>query len=360
MKEIKVVTGAGHGDEGKGLVSYALAHEAVNKGNKVLTVFANGTTQRCHTINDVKLHCIGAGDLVGGSTYYWPSFVIDPIALWITESKVIYHPNCRIITPWDVMENRRKEIARGEARHGSCGFGLFETVKRHLTIALNAKDLSWPWTLYEKLNSIKNHYAMEADEDEVYNIHNFHLAVDWMMKNCKCATLAEIENDFETVIFENGQGLRLDQMRINETHHLTPSSTGSFNIADWVNRANVETKDVYYVSRTYLTRHGAGELPTECRREDINPDIVDKTNMHNEWQGRLRFGWLDMDTMENDIVKDFARYSGATSNLVYTQLNYTSGQLAIGEGKYLDIAKPAFINGNVFGSETKDSMFKMI
>lgn len=258
------------------------------------------------------------------------------------------------------MENRRKEVARGEARHGSCGFGLFETVKRHLTIALNAKDLSWPWTLYEKLNSIKNHYTMEADEDEVYNIHNFHLAVDWMMKNCKCATLAEIENDFETVIFENGQGLRLDQMRINETHHLTPSSTGSFNIADWINHANVETKDVYYVSRTYLTRHGAGELPTECRREDINPDIVDKTNMPNEWQGSLRFGWLDMATMENDIVKDFARYSGATSNLVYTQLNYTSGQLAIGKGKYLDIAKPAFISGNVFGSETKDSMFKMI
>ena len=82
--------------------------------------------------------------------------------------------------------------------------------------------------------------------------------------------------------------------------------------------------------------------------------------MPNEWQGSLRFGWLDMDTMENDIVKDFARYSGATSNLVYTQLNYTSGQLAIGEGKYLDIAKPAFISGNVFGSETKDSMFKMI
>jgi len=152
----------------------------------------------------------------------------------------------------------------------------------------------------------------------------------------------------------------LDQSRINETHHLTPSSVGSFNIASWINSANVEKKDVYYVSRTYLTRHGAGELPTECRREDINPNIVDKTNMPNEWQGSLRFGWLDMDTMEKDIVKDFARYNGATSNLVYTQLNYTGGQLAIGEGKYLEIVKPTFINGNVFGSETKDSMFKMI
>ena len=81
MKEIKVVTGAGYGDEGKGLVSYALAHEAVNKGNKVLTVFANGTIQRAHTVNDRILHCIGAGDLVGGSTYYWPSFVIYPFNL---------------------------------------------------------------------------------------------------------------------------------------------------------------------------------------------------------------------------------------------------------------------------------------
>lgn len=354
MKEIKVVCGCNYGDEGKGLVSYALAHEAVNKGNKVLTVFANGTIQRAHTVNDRILHCIGAGDLVGGSTYYWPSFVIDPIALWITESKVIYHPNCRVITPWDVMENRRKEVARGEARHGSCGFGLFETVKRHLTIALNAKDLSWPWTLYEKLNSIKNHYAMEADEDEVYNIHNFHLAVDWMMKNCKCATLAEIENDFETIIFENGQGLLLSQTNVGEFPYLTPSSTGANNICEWVNSQKI-TPEIYYVSRTYLTRHGAGKLETECKKEDINKDIIDLTNQPNPWQGSLRFGYLDIEKMFKHINDDKLMYNNAIVNMVYTQMNYTKGKLCIGKNKLEEIKKPDFIS-NIYVSDTKDSM----
>ena len=354
MKEIKVVCGANFGDEGKGLVSYALAHEAVNKGNKVLTVFANGTIQRAHTVNDRILHCIGAGDLVGGSTYYWPSFVIDPIALWITESKVIYNPMCRIITPWDVMANRKKETARGEARHGSCGFGLFETVKRHTTISLCAKHLDKPWTLYEKLNKIKEHYAMEADEDEVYNIHNFHLAVDWIMKNCKCATLAEIENDFETIIFENGQGLLLSQTNVGEFPHLTPSSTGANNICEWVNSQKI-TPEIYYVSRTYLTRHGAGKLETECKKEDINKDIIDLTNQPNPWQGSLRFGYLDIEKMFKHINDDKLMYNNAIVNMVYTQMNYTKGKLCIGKNKLEEIKKPNFIS-NIYVSDTKDSM----
>ena len=57
--EVKVVTGANYGDEGKGMVSYALANEAVQKNKKVLTVFYNGGIQRAHTANDQILHCIG-------------------------------------------------------------------------------------------------------------------------------------------------------------------------------------------------------------------------------------------------------------------------------------------------------------
>lgn len=57
-----------------------------------------------------------------------------------------------------------------------------------------------------------------------------------------------------------------------------------------------------YVSRTYVTRHGAGELAGECGRHELNPGIVDVTNTYNPFQGSLRYGHMGMQKLAERIA----------------------------------------------------------
>ena len=358
--EIKVVTGANLGDEGKGLVSYCLANEAVNKGHKVLTVLFNGGAQRGHSAGGKIFHCTGTGALVGSDTFYHERFVLDPMTLWITGERAIIDPACRVILPCDILINRAKEISRGENRHGSCGMGLFEAVKRSKIEedTVYAGELMFPYRLYKKVKRIMEKYTYMnkyiQQPDDLYNLDNWMRAVDYVVKNCEFGSIMSILPRYDEVIFEGGQGLLLDQSHIKETVHLTPSSVGSYNIANMINFLGVPT-DIYYVSRTYMTRHGAGEMEAECKREEINPDIVDKTNMPNPWQGDLRFGYINQDTLAERVKKDFAAYSNANAHMVFTQLNYTNGMVATGTNVREHIKRPDFVK-SIIGSDREDFM----
>jgi len=357
--KIQAVIGANYGDEGKGLVSGCLAREAYNKHEKTLTVFYNGTTQRAHTFEGEIHRAMAAGTKYGSDTFYHRQFVIDPISLWVLQAKPIIHPCCRVIIPSDVMINRKKESKRGKERHGSCGFGLFEAVLRSLEpiYCVFAKDLKEPYTLYQMLKEIEK--AFPTEYDDLYNIDNFMKASAYVANNCRICELKDIVDDYDTIIYEGGQGLMLDQTNMECFPHLTPSSTGCRNIADEAHILNLDNIELYYVSRSYLTRHGAGPMIGECEKNEINPGIVDKTNEENEWQGALRFGKLDLDNMANKILKDTRclRNRFLTINMVYTQLNYTGGKLETTNGR--EDVRTAFHADHIYVSDQRDRMEKL-
>lgn len=355
---VKVVTGANLGDEGKGMVAYSLAKEAISRNEKVLSILYNGGVQRAHTANGQVVHCTGTGDLAGGTTYYDEHFIVDPIALWLTETKVYIHPNCRIVLPCDVIRNRKKEIARGLDKHGSCGMGIFECVKRNKCTRwkLCADDLSDYFALYGKVEEMRKTFAYNLNDD-VYNTDNFMRAADYVVRNCPMIDLHEIAFDYDTLIFEGGQGLLLDQTNLGDFPHLTPSSVGSHNIHSTINNLNAESTDIFYVSRSYMTRHGAGPMDAECEKEDINPTIVDSTNIRNDWQDNLRFGYIDTDKLYRRVKGDFTRYDNATLNMVFTQLNYTNGRIATGKDKFDEIIVPDFVDG-LYLSDQRDIINK--
>lgn len=355
---IKVVTGANAGDEGKGMVAFSLAKEAISRNEKVLSVLYNGGVQRGHTANGQVVHCSGTGDLAGGTTYYDEHFVVDPIALWLTGTKVFIHPMCRIVLPCDVIRNREKETLRGLNKHGSCGMGIFECVKRnkYSRWKLSANDLNDYFTLYRKVEEMRKTFARDLSDD-VYNTDNFMRAVDYVVQNCPMVELHQIVFGYDTLIFEGGQGLLLDQTNIGDFPHLTPSSVGSYNIHDTINNLGAESTDIFYVSRSYMTRHGVGPMDAECKREDINADIADTTNIRNDWQDDLRFGYIDTDKLYRRVKGDFARYNDAKLNMVFTQLNYTDGRIATGKDKFEEIVLPDFIDG-LYLSDQKDVINK--
>jgi len=341
--EVKVVIGANAGDEGKGLVSGSLARQAMQEQKKTLTVFYNGTIQRAHSFGDKLYHCVGAGIEFGSDTYYHPMFVIDPIALWLTQTRVYIDPMCRIILPCDVLANRKLETSRGDKRHGSCGMGLFAAVTRSKKpgFCVTAYELPNFHMLDTHLKMIGKHYPI--DYDKVYNLDNFMRAAAYIADNCPIITFTDLLNKehYDTIIYEGGQGLLLDQANRDDFPHLTPSSVGMYNIYNDIAQLNC-VPELFYVSRTYMTRHGAGPMEAECAKEDINPDIIDKVNQPNEWQGSLRFGYINPETMYARIQKDAANYSGqANINLVYTQLNYTNNKIATIDGQK-EIVKPNF------------------
>ena len=356
---VKVVTGANLGDEGKGMVAFSLAKEAISRNEKVLSILYNGGVQRAHTANGQVVHCTGTGDLAGGTTYYDEHFVVDPIALWLTEIKVYIHPKCRVVLPCDVVRNREKEISRGLLKHGSCGMGIFECVKRNKYehLKLCAEDLKDYFSLYRKVEHLKEVLACGIDDD-VYNTDNFMRAADYMVRNCPMVELSQIVSDYDTLIFEGGQGLLLDQANMGDFPHLTPSSVGSYNIHDTISALDAESTEVFYVSRSYMTRHGAGPIDAECTKDDINPDIVDTTNIRNDWQDSLRFGYIDTNKLYRRVKGDFNRYSNAKLNMVFTQLNYTNGRIATGKGKFEEIVVPDFVDG-LYLSDQKDLINKM-
>ena len=41
--------------------------------------------------------------------------------------------------------------------------------------------------------------------------------------------------------------------------------------------------------RSYVTRHGAGDLPFECARKHLGNIPKDTTNVTNPWQGAVRY-----------------------------------------------------------------------
>jgi len=47
----------------------------------------------------------------------------------------------------------------------------------------------------------------------------------------------------------------------------------------------IEDIEIVYVTRAYMTRHGAGPFP----HESINLDFEDKTNVPNQYQGSMRY-----------------------------------------------------------------------
>lgn len=296
----RAVIGANFGDEGKGLVTDYLCRT----GGGVVVRF-NGGAQAGHTVvspeglRHVFGH-FGAGSLYGVPTFLSQFFICNPIiyfrelqqlaSIGVT-AEVFAHPDCLVSTFADMIINQRKEIKRGDKAHGSCGVGIHETIQRSAVseLKITMSDL-WNHSagLPTKMAEICDRYAKfrtGAPIDEPGMTEMFLKACTAFAESIHPAGIGQCKDP----IFEGAQGLLLDQDRKEFHPHVTHSSTGMKNVRILCAQAGITEIEPYYVSRTYLTRHGAGRLPGE------NPAIAyaDDTNIDHPFQGRIRFAKLD-------------------------------------------------------------------
>lgn len=363
-REIKAVIGASYGDEGKGLMTNYFCREANKSGKTCLTVLHNGGAQRGHTVSAKDgirhiFHHLSSGTFSSSDTYFSDRFIINPMIFadehseLSPDTKIYCSPYCRWSTPFDMMINQIAEDSRGEKRHGSCGFGIWETVFRFAngnepsftgfmemstakkTVYLKKiRDKYLPW----RLSMLGISEISDEWKETIYNnklIDNYIADCEYFWANTIIPD-ANILESYPYIVFEGAQGLLLSQDFGENEKHTTPSYTGAENPVRMIGMLSGKNDvEVCYVTRTYLTRHGAGPFEGECHKNEINPHMTDMTNVPNGYQGTLRYGRLDVKKLRERISADFAKFSsvpGAQMSLAVTHLNETMGKIITPDG----------------------------
>lgn len=369
----KAVIGANYGDEGKGLMT---DYHVAPAGPDGVVVRFNGGAQAGHTVTTpggtrhVFSH-IGSGALAGAATFLSRHFICNP-AMFFKEAArlaetglprlppVLVDDRAPVSTLYDILVNQIVERHRGNGRHGSCGVGIGETVERNLDpdFALTMADLRHgAGYLLHRLSAIRDGYvprrlaelgipgldaeaaAWLASDTAMQGYAHAAMQFRRATQPARPARLAE----YAQVVFEGAQGLLLDQDR-GAFPYVTRSRTGIRNALDVAAEAGLGALDVTYVTRAYLTRHGAGPLPNELPGPPY-AGIEDRTNVPNEFQGTLRFAHLDLDLLEQTIRADFADallFPGvaATLNLAVSCLDQAGPAVSYIEAGALGSATP--------------------
>lgn len=360
--DIDIVIGANYGDEGKGLTTEFCCRQH----SSPIVVLSNGGCQRGHTVDNREkgirhvFHHFGSGTLLGVSSVYAKTFLVNPIK-FIEEKRdlakigisptAFMAPNCMLQLPVDMFVNQSLEKHRGSDKHGSCGWGIWETQVRNANRkhALTFQEFA-SLSHIAKINIIR-----EETEAHVFDrlilcgiepnasmlsmmtskpfIEHFIQDFEEMAVDVKCldsdnllkADLSRLcGRDIDAIVVENGQGLLLDKKYAPKDSngrtdvHSTPSRCGLEGAIEALG-SDVPVDDIstFYVSRTYLTRHGNGPFP----EESSSIKFKDETNVFNEYQDNIRFGSFtadSIDSLKNRIKTDS---QNSKCNIVLTHCN---------------------------------------
>lgn len=390
------VIGSNYGDEGKGLMTDYLS----SLKPSTLVIRHNGGAQSGHTVEiDGKrfiFHELSSGSFRGADTYwaqtYYPdlyklseeidSFVKVLHDVSDTDApieddlkfKIFASPLTSISIIDDVFCNMLTETLRGTNRHGSCGMGINEACKRTsagFKITMGELIKLSIAELCDRLKAIREEYVAPhvleilnsfnvetKDLSEASLMYLDLLSSDDILMNYASTIHANLSfvnvedftssfiNRYDNVIFETGQGLLLDSECMESFPHVTNSRTGLTNIDMLLGSIGLNLDEAVYVTRSYLTKHGAGPFINE----DPKLKFDDATNIHNDWQGSIRFGRFgSVDEILSRIDRDLSAASSIKPqvSLAITHLNESNGCLLV---KDADIKLSSLIEDNRFKS----------
>lgn len=320
----------GFGDAGKGTITDFLTRQLVAH----TIVRYNGGPQAAHNVVTPggKHHTFsqfGSGMFLPWTKTLLSRFMlINPLnmlkeerhlrAIGMTDAllRTLIDRHALVITPFQKVLNRLREVVRAAGRHGSCGEGIGECIADYLkygSTVLFAGDLQDRATIVKKL-----HFLRDAKRDELdelcHQLPDTELVRQeraiFTSRNCieDCTDVYHYFSDCVevvdeahirsllaqsgTILFEGAQGVLLD-----ENYGFAPYTTWStttFANAETFMREHNYTGEVIKlgVLRAYATRHGAGPFPTEDHA--LTLALPDQQNVWNDWQQTFRVGHFDL------------------------------------------------------------------
>ncbi|HEU4375478.1 MAG TPA: adenylosuccinate synthetase [Telluria sp.] len=323
------IIGLGFGDCGKGLFTDYFCR----RWNAHTVVRFNGGAQAGHNVvlPDGRSHTFsqfGAGTFVPGTaTLLAYPVIVHPTALLVEDgylrragvedalARLLIDARCRVTSPFHQAAGRMRELERGAQAHGSCGVGVGETAHHallHPEQAITYRELADPALAMEKLALIRatllagfnpicavraNQLAYDAERRVLLDAEVPRRWLGQLQSLIRRVPPASREAVAErlhlpgTVLFEGAQGVLLDEWR-GFHPHTTWSSIAPASVEAVALDAGQHTKiDHFGALRTYMTRHGAGPLPTHDVRLD---HLLEPHNGSDGWQGRFRRGHPDV------------------------------------------------------------------
>lgn len=337
MKHAEIVIGSNFGDECKGAVVHYISSYHISHGNRVCVVRFNGGCQAGHTTFHQNMrrvwHQFGSATDLGASTYFGPKMIVNPFVFWhefddkqlkdAALANIYVDQQCKVSLYCDQIVNQLLEKSRGSNRHGSCGAGINETIERGLNgYEITFGDIATSY-FSKKVESVYLEYYPNRVKSLGLNPDDYFAEVsEWLIgqniTDCKkmnervstVCGISSIADQFDTFVFEGAQGLRLSENNMDDFPYLTRSDPGIINVLDILTDLGVNQYPdivvVNYLTRPYITRHGDGPLPHEVETNQFDW-VEDKTNKPNDWQGSLRFGYLDLESLKHHINKDLER-----------------------------------------------------
>ena len=399
------VIGRGFGDEGKGMMVDYLASQSEHS----LVIRHNGGVQSGHTVEipgkRFVFHGLGSGTYRGAHTFWADTFFPDLYKFGeeveAFQKEAGFRPciyadvNTPVTIIDDVLLNMAAELSRKDKRHGSCGMGIYEAQCRTMAgydirlgefrtltqdsltdrlglirrdyVPGRMKELGiWPdacdrWEELPKTLQREGRWSDSLGEylEMLQNDTVLRNATEQMLANfkyvCPVENVAAFITGYENVIFENGQGLLLDSENSFYSPHVTASRTGLTNPCKILQRMGEKLDAVFYVTRSYVTRHGAGYLPGECTAAELGIREEDSTNTYNPWQEFLRYARHEsVEKLLMPIKEDIKNLkesgmSGAEVNILVTHLNETDGCVVTEEGDVPEVlfTEAVLLNGSI-------------
>jgi adenylosuccinate synthase len=349
MKAV-LTAGLGFGDEGKGSTIDYLARKLHREQRVSCVVRYNGGAQAAHNVvlpggHQHTFAQFGSGFFAGVPTHLSRFMLVNPLSLW-NEAEALkgytsdpyvdltIDREALVTNPFQVCVNRLKEIIRGGGRHGSCGMGIGETVADSLAapeMAIRVGDIQDPETLLRKMRFSQELKLAQVElflggqsltyKDPGYEylatlreVGAAEVFAGRFMEHAKTWKL--VDHTFlpmmlkqGTVLFEGAQGVLLDQ-NYGFHPHTTWSDTTFENAFKLLAGLDCEIERLGII-RGYMTRHGAGPMPTET---DCIPG--DAHNQFGQFQQDFRRGWFD-----RVLIKYALEVIGGVDSLVVTNLD---------------------------------------
>ena len=348
-----LIADLGYGDAGKGSVVDYLTRAT----HAHAVIRYNGGAQAAHNVitPDGRHHTFsqfGSGTFIPGTRTHLSRFMmVHPLAMLAEERHLaslgVYGAFARmsidrralVTTPFQQAANRIKEMARGDARHGSCGMGVGETMSdwlAHGEAVPFAGDLGNHPVAVKKLKQMRDiklsqleailkdaatHNEAIAGELNCFDDPSFIEATadvyNYFARQVNIVDadyLGRLLNQPRVTIFEGAQGVLLD-----EWYGFFPYnswSTLTFKNADLLLAENNFTGEALKLglTRGYFTRHGAGPFVTEDSQ--LTSRVQDYHNGDNPWQREFRVGYLDFLALRYSL-----NVAGKMDGLVVTNLD---------------------------------------
>lgn len=299
----------GFGDAGKGTIVDYLSY----KYNPDLVVKSNGGAQCGHNVvlANGSHYCfsqLSSGSFHGIPTYLSDCFLVNPYLLireiedfskYYGNVDVYVDKSAIITTSFHVLANQYIESRRSN-RHGSCGKGIGETMNDYLNnnIAVFVEDIFDRKVLRNKLYKLNDIYYEKVNHNDWLGKYEIEEILDYYcdvfpvyVTITDNERMRKMKRRFNTIIYEAGQGVLLDELYGFYPHNSWSNTT--FENSKEIDN-NIFESDEFFkigVTRPYLTRHGKGPFPTESSK--LSERVSELHNQRGEWQGEFRFGFPD-------------------------------------------------------------------